>query len=271
MNVLKLGDKSEEVKTLQSILKAQGYFSGDPMGNFGEKTREAVFWFQATHLGPDGKFLDAECEVGDNTWWALNNPSGDPQVSNIDPIIPSGLSLERQKVLTIAVGEKKKGVCEVPDGSNWGPEIAKYGGQKGWAWCQLFVNYCFKQGLGRYPIGANNPGTYVTWKTAVKKGIWKDKKNSILMPGDAFIMQYRDAAGNYSGKGHTGLILRVSPDGKLFNAIEGNCANKVKCTLHEVSSSKIIGYVNPYGDVNYDFEKGVLYGNLSDDSYAGTR
>lgn len=269
--MIKYGDVGSEVIELQQILRAQGYYDGPPDGKFGERTREALFWFQATHIDQNHIFLDADCVVGPKTWWALRNPSGDPQVNKIDPIIPSGLSEDRKKVLQIAVSEYKKGVKEVPDGSNWGPEIKKYGGRPGWAWCALFMNWCFKQALGKYPTGKLDPSCYQNWKAAEKLNIWKPKKEYAPIPGDAFIMQYKDTNGRFTGKGHTGIVLRISEDGRLFNAIEGNTSNRVKVTLRDVSSTKLIGYINPYTTPTGKIEFGVIYGNITPEDLNSTR
>ena len=126
--VLKFGDKGPEVKRLQRILKKHGYFTGEPTGNFLKLTKDAVIRYQMTHLGPDGKFLQVDGIVGRNTWWALNNPSGSKQKSNIPPLIPRRITSTRLKVLTIAAAEHQRGVREIPDGSNWGDGVKKYGG-----------------------------------------------------------------------------------------------------------------------------------------------
>lgn len=267
--VLRYGDSGEDVKVLQEALSEQGYFNANIGGNFKNLTRDALFWFQATHIGPSGLFLDADCEAGPNTWWALLNPSGDVQSQNIDPIIPSGLTEDRVKVLEVAIEEFKKGVHEIPDGSNWGPEIQKYGGAKGWAWCQLFVNWCCKQAFGKYPTGiGNNPSTYATWQRAIKEGKFVE---SNPRPGDLMMMQYKNSKGQYSRKGHVGLVLRV--DGDWINCVEGNTKNQVDVTVRKKSNSKIVGWINVCGDQNdsFDYEKGILWGSVTPDDLGSTR
>ncbi|MBQ8093964.1 MAG: peptidoglycan-binding protein [Clostridia bacterium] len=54
-NMLKLGSKSDEVRTLQTNLKTLGYYSGSITGNYGNLTKEAVYNFQrANGLSADG-------------------------------------------------------------------------------------------------------------------------------------------------------------------------------------------------------------------------
>ncbi|MGD8523411.1 MAG: peptidoglycan-binding protein [Desulfobacterales bacterium] len=83
MKTLKFGDKGEDVRTLQRILHEQGFFHWYVGGNFLKRTKQAVIYFHETHLGPDGEFLETDGIVGDNTWWALENPSGEAQRSYI--------------------------------------------------------------------------------------------------------------------------------------------------------------------------------------------
>ena len=123
---LKYGDKGNEVLKLQRLLAKQGFFKDEPSGSFNVVTRDAVTYFQQSHLGSDGSFLDVDGVVGPATWWALRNPSGAPQKSGLHSAAPASLTPLRQRQLEIVLGEHKKGVKEVPDGSNWGhrdPEV----------------------------------------------------------------------------------------------------------------------------------------------------
>ncbi|MCP5049707.1 MAG: peptidoglycan-binding protein, partial [bacterium] len=142
MNTLRYEEKGEEVKMLQRILKEQGFFKGDIDGKFFKDVKEAVLYFQKTHLGPDGEFLVVDGIVGKATWWALQNPVGEAQKSHLPRSIPEGLTPLRVRQLEIAMKEHEKGVREIPDGSNWGDEVAKYGGAKGAPWCCYFWSWC---------------------------------------------------------------------------------------------------------------------------------
>lgn len=54
--ILKIGDKDEYVRTLQTKLKELGFFSGSTTGYFGTKTQQAVIDYQTAHLlAVDGK------------------------------------------------------------------------------------------------------------------------------------------------------------------------------------------------------------------------
>ncbi len=54
--ILKIGDKNDDVLALQTKLKEQGFFSGSTTGYYGTKTQQAVIDYQASHsLLVDGK------------------------------------------------------------------------------------------------------------------------------------------------------------------------------------------------------------------------
>lgn len=57
LGAIEIGDKNEGVKNLQLFLNWAGFSCGEPDGDFGPKTEEAVIAFQeAEELEPDGKF-----------------------------------------------------------------------------------------------------------------------------------------------------------------------------------------------------------------------
>lgn len=47
-HILKIGDKGEQVKKMQTWLNEHDFKAGEEDGVFGEKTREAVIQFQGT-------------------------------------------------------------------------------------------------------------------------------------------------------------------------------------------------------------------------------
>ena len=265
------GSKGEYVKILQALLQSQGFFDGEIGGNFLSKTLQAVQYFQQTHLGPDGQFLEVDGEVGDDTWWALQNPSGEPQRSGIDPRIPEGISEARVKLLTVALQEHAAGVKEIPDGSNWGGGVTKYLQDIGPApWCCYFYSWVFQQSEGTYPLGTRHGHCLTFWKAAKLVGKAFDKKSYVPIPGDAFIMLYRSHKGTLTGSGHIGFVLSVSPDGKSFNTIEGNAGNRVKVGTRQVSQSTLEGFINLH-DMNKEFTRRLLTASSMDSSLSGTR
>lgn len=248
MNTLRTGDRGDDVKALQEILKTQGFFKGEPLGNFLKKTEQAVILFQQTHLGPNGKPLAVDGIVGNDTWWALQNPSGKPQTSGIKGEIPEGLSPLRARQLEIALAEHAKGVREEPDGSNWGPDIARYGGIQGSPWCCWFWSWCNRQAFGAYSLGTKFGHCLSAWQKAQKLGMAREKGASLPIPGDAFIMLYRKN-GVLTGNGHIGFVLRVEERGGkavAINTVEGNAGNRVKVGTRDLMNADIVGFINNF-------------------------
>jgi hypothetical protein len=251
MTTLQRGDKGEQVKRLQRILKEHGFFKGEIGGNFQALTSQAVLYFQQTHLGPDGKFLEVDGVVGPDTWWALENPSGSHQRSNLTGKIPDGLTPKRIKTLQIALKEHETGVREIPDGSNGGGGVEKYLDGFKAPWCCYFWSWCTRQSLGSYPLQAKYGHCKSAWEKAKQLEMAREKGNYIPIPGDAFVMLYRNAAGKYNGKGHIGFVLRVQANGNgaaEINTVEGNCGNRVKVGRRSLASPEVVGFINSFPD-----------------------
>ena len=92
MILLKKGMKGDDVREVHKLLKKNGwFFDGDPRGNFGPLTEEAVIDFQHCHLDEKGDWLEVDGIVGPVTLWALKNPSGQSQRSFIEATVPKGI------------------------------------------------------------------------------------------------------------------------------------------------------------------------------------
>lgn len=268
--LLKKGDSGEDVRRAQKLLKKQGwFFDGDPRGNFGPLTEEAVIDFQHAHLDADGEWLGVDGEIGDKTWWALMNPSGDAQRSLVDASLPGGLPEDRARQLEVALNYWSEGVHEVPDGSNQGDGVDQF--IKGYGpvpWCMLFVSHCDAEANEGWALGRREAGTHRAWKKATELGIYFPKEEVEPEPGDWFLMQYRRADGSFKGKGHVGFILRVSKDGLTFQTIEANAGNRVAVKTRRVSQGTLIGYVKRFGSAG-DYERGLC--PRMSESVSGTR
>lgn len=270
MKTLRYGDTGEDVKVLQSLLQAQGFFNGYVGGNFKTKTRAAVHYFQQTHIGKDGEFLKVDGIVGPNTWWALYNPAGAAQRNNIKGDIISGLSDSREKLLVTAIGEHKKGVAEDPDGANWGDGVTKYLTGIGPApWCNFYVSWCYHETFGEWPQGKRHGHCMTFWNEAKKLGNAKTKDKYKPVPGDIFIMLYKNSSGRYTGSGHTGIVL--SRLGDTFNTVEGNAGNRVKVGKRYMSQSTLVGFINLFGNDSPNFEQKLFTAESVDSSFSGTR
>lgn len=245
----------------QSLMQSQGFYTGRIDGYFGSRTTSGTRYFQMTHLGPDGTPLDVDGVVGPDTWWAGQNPSGAAQKSLIKPKTPTGISAVRRKVLALAQREHELGTREDPDGSNWGDGVTKFlEGVGPNPWCCFFVWWVWKEANGEYLWGKRHGHVQTAWRVAKANGVAYTKDKYTPIPGDFFVLLYKNSHGNFTGTGHIGFVLSVSPDGTSFNTIEGNTANRVKVGLRKISESSLVGFINPYGDEDDDhsFEKVLL-------------
>jgi hypothetical protein len=258
--VLSIGDKGSDVVRFQQILIEQGYDCGiDLDGNiFGPSTDSAVKLFQAGHIGPDGKPLAVDGVVGPNTWWALDNPSGSAQHQDTGDIPEQDASNPiAAAALASARAELAKGVHEVPDGSNRGPEVDVYTGMEGVpipplgpAWCAYFASWNFAKAPGGSPFGCiggaqsivqfclkNIPGSVVDM-SALNSAVIMGR----LSPASLYVPRCGDLGVIANGQIH-GHILQVAAcqDGTIW-AIEGNSGNAVRMRQRQVGVCR--WYVN---------------------------
>jgi peptidoglycan hydrolase-like protein with peptidoglycan-binding domain len=271
MPVLKFGSSGPDVIVLQKMLQSSGHFDGEALGNFKGKTDSAVRYFQMTHINKDGRFLDVDGVVGPETWWALMHPDGSAQKSGIKPEPPTvkkgqrSTAVERRmKLLAWALKEYKKGVKEVPSGSNWSPRIKEYLGHVGIdypaPWCQAFTSSGHIETFNYYP-GIITGGVWKAWNDARRKGTAIKNDGSYKpRPGDRAFQLHGD------GTGHTFYVVKASKDFKYVNTIEGNAGNRVKAGLRNTAT--IDGYVNDFGDAgeDYAFATGSLDGDAKIES-----
>lgn len=122
---------------------------------------------------------------------------------------------------------------EDPPGSNAGPEVEplqkNVGVSKGDPWCAAWVYSVFKNSDLPKKIKDKVPktaGVKLMWEksTGAKKILAKDaiKDPSIVKPGMVFFYLTKNEKGNYSGSGHTGIIVSVNPKTGKWASIEGN-------------------------------------------------
>ena len=222
--VLRRLELDTDVIRLQSLLSSHGYFKdATPIhGIFENCTYDNILLFQQQHIDQDGHPLQPDGKVGEKTWWALNNASGNAQRNHFLPVIPDGLTRKRQHLLALLFEEHAKPVFEVPDGSNKSPDIDTYWGGTGiigQPWCCTFVSWALHEILGFYPVGnTHHVGVQAMWRAAVRENMAAAKPK----PGDVFI---RIMSG---GKGHTGFVVGVSADAAHIYTSEGNCGNRLK-------------------------------------------
>jgi hypothetical protein len=261
--ILKNPSRHPSVIELKKLLRSSGFWTGSETNVFGPKLEQAVRYFQSTHLGPDGKYLKIDGEVGLKTWWALDNPSGKAQLSNIQSPKNSFqdrfgvFSKDRQRFLKLAFKEHSIGVKEIPDGSNKGGEVDKYlAGMGGVPWCALFISWLFKQVTGRYPLMKLQAHVQTAINLAKKEGrfIPKGEKNYIPTPGDLVVWSFP------KGFGHVSVVVATNEDGTKINTIGGNEGNRVKLGLRTVTREpSLVGFIRLFDDSPpKDFKKELL-------------
>jgi hypothetical protein len=115
-----------------------------------------------------------------------------------------------EKVLAVARGEL--GNTESPAGSNR-TKYGKWFGLDGYAWCMMFVMWCFEQ-VGALKLLPKRTASCGALMNAAKKaGQWVTKD---YRPGDVVIYDFPGGAAT----DHTGIIEKVTLTGVV--AIEGN-------------------------------------------------
>jgi hypothetical protein len=247
--LLKMGDEGPEVQHLQELLKNNGYYDCPECtldGDFGELTHSAVQEFQGGHIDWNKEPLNPDGEVGDKTWWALENPHGKPQTSGIKAEIPAGTTVLRESILELALEYHATPTQEIPKGSNGGDGVDEITG--GWKapWCAMFVCWVIFKATGLTPFKKKREAACINlYKMAKANNWWRDKDNYTPLPGDVFIMLY-ETNGQLNGKGHTGFVLRAAADGSEFNTCEGNCGDRVKKGKRKRSQGTLKGYINFY-------------------------
>jgi hypothetical protein len=249
--VLQRGDQNEHVVTLKSILRSQGLWDGTSNNVFGPKLHGAVQYFQNTHIGPDGEYLDDDGVVGEDTWWALHHPSGKEQRSNI--LVPDStagfygnLAKSRKDLIRLLFKEHAAGVREIPDGSNRGDGVDKYIAGIGPApWCNLLQSWAWKEVTGGWPLGRRQAHVQTFWNLARQAGVAFPKASYSPVPGDFLVWRFAD------GTGHISCAVATNLEGSKVNTIGGNEGNRVKLGLRVIEQEpRLAGYINLHGDAN---------------------
>jgi hypothetical protein len=179
--------------------------------------------------------------------------------------IPAGLSPERQRICEVALAEI--GTGEVPFASNRGPcerympawqinALRQRDREEGRTvlgppWCAFFVCWVWHQALGQHPLGAHVGGVAAMRGRAMERHLYlpMDPDADLIVgpaPGDAFVMLADDGR-----SGHTGIILRVSPDGREWVTCEGNTGHRVRVGRRKVGATRMRGVISVMADMGH--------------------
>jgi peptidoglycan hydrolase-like protein with peptidoglycan-binding domain len=247
MTVVKKGSRGAVVTELQHILRELDY-NIPVTGIFDTATLKAVKSFQSRHLDKHNMPLEIDGEVGELTWWALQNPRNVVQGVAIDygvmPVKETGESAMGRAALQFAISELNNGAGE-EGGNNKGPWVKKYlqptGLAEGNSWCAAFISWCFLQAAGddkkkmpfKYTAGAKN-----IYNQLKQKSLIYDANRTTPLPGD-IITWWRVSAA--SGFGHIAIVHHYG-DGFLYT-LEGNkAANVAGFSYVKTRMDKVLGY-----------------------------
>lgn len=146
---------------------------------------------------------------------------------------------------SLDIAASQVGVCEVPKGSNGGPQVTQYlqsvGLNAGYPWCMAFVYWCVNKAANDMLLP--NPmiktaGVMMQWTLSKLRKLPKTSKG--VMPGDIFIMIFSH------GTGHTGFVEKIS-NGIIYT-IEGNTNEDGSREGYEVARrqrpvSSVVGFI----------------------------
>ncbi|MDP1742639.1 MAG: CHAP domain-containing protein [Polaromonas sp.] len=242
------------VSQVQQALVARGY-GPFTTGVFDAAMTSSVMLFQSQHDDADRQPLVVDGEVGRHTWAAL---FGGLPVTPASA--PSSFMLQ-----ALGVAGSQVGQVEEPRGSNRGTMVDEYLKAVGVplqdpnadtrAWCMAFVYWAFN--TASVAIGRGNPLP----KTAGVLKHWTKAANvpgsrlitageafadpTLIKPGIVFILDFG------SGLGHTGIVERVMPGGRLAT-VEGNTNNDGSRTgvgvfrleRRKLNDPKLVGFVD---------------------------
>jgi len=257
---LDIGDRNAHVAVAKSILKSQGFDAGT--GElFDERMQGALVAFQGSHVGPDGKPLNAIGRVGRRTWWALYNPSGPAQRGFMEPVpgaqlLPRNIPALRRAVVEAGLKLWRTNVREIPDGSNWGDGVSTLltavGQRSPAAWCAFTSSYIHHLGTGELLLGAHRGLVRAIWAEAVRRGCAFEKGSGYVpRPGDLGVTLYRNKRGQLNGMGHMWHMIALGPRsgrGRNYNHLGGNEGNRLKLGIRNTADESLFGWINPFGD-----------------------
>lgn len=213
MNRMLMGGMfGDDVGELHQLLLEAGEEIAKPeldSKTFGPSTAAAVRDLQTRRVDGMGRALKVDGKVGELTWAALKASS---QVFKAaDWFYPGGGGA----VCDAAVADI--GRKEQPDGSNDGPDLAKFA-PAGRPWCALAVSAWWACAPAGSPFGVRaSVASLVDWARV---------HGALVGPGEE--AQPGDLACwlRAGGHGHVGLVVGVR--GPLLSTVEGNCSNAVR-------------------------------------------
>lgn len=174
-------------------------------------------------------------------------------------LVPTGLPPERTRILHNALAdlglrEQRTNRGPIADGRGIDrfqpPYIRNDPAAEGIPYCASAVCTWWHDALATHPLGSVVRGADTLKDEAKKGGLWRDMA-CVPTPGDAFVFLHAQLDRPGFDKGHTGLVLRVSEDGRKIETVEGNCRNAVRIVLRDLvldrppGKDEILGFACP--------------------------
>lgn len=215
--ILKKGVQGEDVKALQGLLSFSPKYSVQITGLFDETTEKAIKQFQT-----DNK-LTSDGIVGKITTNALikvNKPAESSTQTNnnsdlINAILETANSFVGQKEIKGNMGFKENFFMKLMESIGW---------RKSWAWCSMFCKLVYTESYKKMGLDPKRMTKYIspsvqqTRQNFIKAGYPLETDWRKVKPG-AYISWV--SAGDRS-KGHTGILVEFTDNGKKMKTIEGN-------------------------------------------------
>lgn len=225
MVTLRLGDRGSMVGDLQQKLVEAGHaIAGDELAEelFGVSTAIAV----RVHQTLAGLVVDGI--AGPKTLASLNAPGDDRYTEKGWRCRPSDARAAVQPVLKAAIDDI--GRREEPDGSNDGPQLAKFR-TGGAPWCAYAVSAWYAQADGGSPFGRIGS----VWDLRD----WLSGKKRLLAPTDD--PQPGDLAIVLRARRHGHIALVAHVEGTDVHTIGGNEANAVRARVRQRDAFSVFG------------------------------
>jgi len=274
---LKIGSKGADVVHLKALLASRGHHPPSDDQNYYKATAEAVSVYQATNLGPKGRFLleegETAGEVGELTWRSLSGEFSGmqqpvPQPVSPKPVPPKVQAGARYRFLDTLAKWWKDGVREKPKGSNSDnggliDAMHTWHGIVRQPWCAMAVNYAYFKTFGTPPPWGKVARVCTIWNWAHGKGM-AFTDTSKMRPGDLGV--YISAPLRSSGKapdvnGHI-FAITGTPKSRVLG-LDGNSDDRLRAT--DRGRSYLTGFIRFLPEENLTFNlSGYETGDASD-------
>ena len=270
--LITIGTASPDVLRLKSLLHAHGYHKDTDDATYYRETAQIVANYQATHLGPSGKFLLEEPGEfpgipGPATWAALQGETGQRQhaAAPYPEHIPPATTSPRLLLLRKFSEWYHAGVAEKPKGSNSDQggvidAIQKFHGfyHPGATasnslppWCAQAINYAHHQTLGTLPPWGKNARVASLWNIAKAAGLTTTDITK-AQPGDLGVYISAGIYNNGTARDSNGHIFLISgtPPARILG-LEGNSGDRLRAS--DRSPSYLTGIIKLFPPENLTF------------------